>query len=131
MNLQNNWLSWFGNGITTVAAYLGITTLDLTYLVLAVLGFLLSLLGWLDRRAKIKADRHASAERLALDRQRTRAVIEYLSRSDSHNIDQADEVVAKVQRVAASIPLQTDPYLMQRSPDALCFVFLFPVPQEI
>lgn len=107
MNLQNNWLSWFGNGITTVAAYLGITTLDLTYLVLAVLGFLLSLLGWLDRRAKIKADRHASAERLALDRQRTRAVIEYLSRSDTHNIDQADEVVARVQRVMEETELQS------------------------
>ena len=107
MNLQNNWLSWFGNGITTIAAYLGITTLDLTYLVLAVLGFLLSLLGWLDRRAKIKADRHASAERLALDRQRTRAVIEYLSRSDTHNIDQADEVVAMVQRVMAETEIQS------------------------
>lgn len=106
MNLQNNWLSWFGNGITTIAAYLGITTLDLTYLVLAVLGFLLSLLGWLDRRAKIKADRHASAERLALDRQRTRAVIEYLIRSDTHNIDQADEVVARVQRVLAETEIQ-------------------------
>lgn len=107
MNPQNNWLSWFGNGITTIAAYLGITTLDLTYLVLAVLGFLLSLLGWLDRRAKIKADRHASAERLALDRQRTRAVIEYLSRSDSHSIDQTDEVVAKVQRVMAEMEIQS------------------------
>ncbi|UAN32639.1 hypothetical protein [Enterobacter sp. JBIWA005] len=107
MNLQNNWLSWFGNGITTIAAYLGITTLDLTYLVLAVLGFLLSLLGWLDRRAKIKADRHASAERLALDRQRTRAVIEFLSRSDTHNIDQADEVVARVQRVLADTEIQS------------------------
>ena len=107
MNLQNNWLSWFGNGITTIAAYLGITTLDLTYLVLAVLGFLLSLLGWLDRRAKIKADRHASAERLALDRQRTRAVIEYLSRSDTHNIDQADEVVARVQLVMAETEIQS------------------------
>lgn len=107
MNLQNNWLSWFGNGITTIAACLGITTLDLTYLVLAVLGFLLSLLGWLDRRAKIKADRHASAERLALDRQRTRAVIEYLSRSDTHNIDQADEVVARVQRVLAETEIQS------------------------
>ena len=107
MNPQNNWLSWFGNGITTIAAYLGITTLDLTYLVLALLGFLLSLLGWLDRRAKIKADRHASAERLALDRQRTRAVIEYLSRSDTHNIDQADEVVAKVQRVLAETEIQS------------------------
>lgn len=78
MNPQNNWLSWVGNGLTTVAAYLGITTLDLTYLVLAVLGFLLSFFGWLDRRSKIKADRHATAERLALDRQRTRAVIEFL-----------------------------------------------------
>lgn len=107
MNPQNNWLSWFGNVITTIAAYLGITTLDLTYLVLAVLGFLLSLLGWLDRRAKIKADRHASAERLALDRQRTRAVIEYLSRSDTHNIDQADEVVARVQRVMAETEIQS------------------------
>lgn len=107
MNAQNNWLSWFGNGITTIAAYLGITTLDLTYLVLAVLGFLLSLLGWLDRRAKIKADRHASAERLALDRQRTRAVIEFLSRSDTHNIDQADEVVARVQRVMADTEIQS------------------------
>ncbi|HCR1849355.1 TPA: hypothetical protein ONC02_002564 [Enterobacter roggenkampii] len=107
MNPQNNWLSWFGNGITTIAAYLGITTLDLTYLVLAVLGFLLSLLGWLDRRAKIKADRHASAGRLALDRQRTRAVIEYLSRSDSHSIDQTDEVVAKVQRVMAETEIQS------------------------
>lgn len=107
MNPQNNWLSWFGNGITTIAAYLGITTLDLTYLVLAVLGFLLSLLGWLDRRAKIKADRHASAERLALDRQRTRAVIEYLSRSDFHSIDQTDEVVAKVQRVMAETEIQS------------------------
>lgn len=107
MNPQNNWLSWFGNGITTIAAYLGITTLDLTYLVLAVLGFLLSLLGWLDRRANIKADRHASAERLALDRQRTRAVIEYLSRSDSHSIDQTDEVVAKVQRVMAETEIQS------------------------
>ena len=58
MNSQNNWLSWLGNGVTTVAAYLGITTLDLTYLILAVLGFLLSFLGWLDRRAKIKADKH-------------------------------------------------------------------------
>ncbi|EBW5292365.1 hypothetical protein DPT58_08815 [Salmonella enterica subsp. enterica serovar Newport] len=107
MNLQNNWLSWFGNGITTVAAYLGITTLDLTYLVLAVLGFLLSLLGWLDRRAKIKADRHTSAERLALDRQRTRAVIEFLSQSGNHDIDQADEVVAKVQRVMAETEIQS------------------------
>lgn len=106
MNPPNNWLSWIGNGLTTVAAYLGITTLDLTYLVLAVLGFILSLLGWLDRKSKIKADRHASAERLALDRQRTRAVIEYLSRSDSHDIGQADDVVAKVQRVLEETEIQ-------------------------
>ncbi|MCH4449385.1 hypothetical protein MKS42_12165, partial [Staphylococcus haemolyticus] len=95
------------NGLTTLAAYLGITTLDLTYLVLAVLGFLLSFLGWLDRRAKIKADRHTSAERLALDRQRTRAVIEFLSKSDSHNLEQADEVVAKVQRVMTETEIQS------------------------
>ncbi|CZY50512.1 MULTISPECIES: hypothetical protein [Enterobacter cloacae complex] len=107
MNPQNNWLSWIGNGLTTLAAYLGITTLDLTYLVLAVLGFLLSFLGWLDRRAKIKADRHTSAERLALDRQRTRAVIEFLSKSDSHNLEQADEVVAKVQRVMTETEIQS------------------------
>ncbi|EFB2443065.1 hypothetical protein FHO82_13155 [Escherichia coli] len=106
MNSQNNWLSWVGNGLTTVAAYLGITTLDLTYLVLAVLGFLLSFFGWLDRRSKIKADRYATAERLALDRQRTRAVIEFLSKSDSHSLDQADEVVAKVQRVMAETEVQ-------------------------
>ncbi|WP_409246139.1 hypothetical protein [Enterobacter cloacae] len=106
MNPQNNWLSWIGNGVTTVAAYLGITTLDLTYLVLAVLGFLLSLLGWLDRRAKIKADRHANAERLALDRQRTRAVVDYLIRSELHNLDQADDVVAKVQRVMTETEIQ-------------------------
>lgn len=106
MNSQNNWLSWFGNGVTTVAAYLGITTLDLTYLILAVLGFLLSFLGWLDRRAKIKADKHADAERLALDRQRTRAVIEFLSKSDTHDLAQADEVVAKVQRVMAETEIQ-------------------------
>ncbi|WP_312742686.1 hypothetical protein [Cedecea neteri] len=62
MNPQNNWLARIGNGITTVAVYLGITTLDLTYLVMAVLGFLLSFLGWLDRRSKIKADLHATAE---------------------------------------------------------------------
>lgn len=107
MDPQNNWLSWIGNGLTTLAAYLGITTLDLTYLVLAVLGFLLSFLGWLDRRAKIKADRHTSAERLALDRQRTRAVIEFLSKSDSHNLEQADEVVAKVQRVMTETEIQS------------------------
>ncbi|HAT2187849.1 TPA: hypothetical protein ACNV46_001368 [Citrobacter freundii] len=106
MNPQNNWLAWIGNGLTTVAAYLGITTLDLTYLVLAVLGFLLSFLGWLDRRSKIKADRHASAERLALDRQRTRAVVDYLSRSELHNLDQADDVVAKVQRVMTETEIQ-------------------------
>ncbi|EAU2329114.1 hypothetical protein GZ607_001323 [Salmonella enterica subsp. enterica serovar Pomona] len=106
MNSQNNWLSWLGNGVTTVAAYLGITTLDLTYLILAVLGFLLSFLGWLDRRAKIKADKHADAERLALDRQRTRAVIEFLSKSDTHDLAQADEVVAKVQRVMAETEIQ-------------------------
>ncbi|EKG9273842.1 hypothetical protein O5M67_004159 [Salmonella enterica] len=108
-NSQNNWLSWLGNGVTTVAAYLGITTLDLTYLILAVLGFLLSFLGWLDRRAKIKADKHADAERLALDRQRTRAVIEFLSKSDTHDLAQADEVVevvAKVQRVMAETEIQ-------------------------
>ncbi|WP_236278559.1 hypothetical protein [Enterobacter bugandensis] len=80
MKPQNNWLSWIGNGLTTLAANLGITTLDLTYLVLAVLGFLLSFLGWLDRRAKIKADRHASAERQVFDRQRIREVIENLRR---------------------------------------------------
>ncbi|WP_282807329.1 hypothetical protein [Hafnia alvei] len=107
MNSQNNWLSWLGNGVTTVAAYLGITTLDLTYLILAVLGFLLSFLGWLDRRAKIKADKHADAERLALDRQRTRAVIEFLSKSDTHDLAQADEVVAKVQRVMAETEIQS------------------------
>ncbi|EAB4204781.1 hypothetical protein IRK93_003275 [Salmonella enterica] len=107
MNSQNNWLSWIGNGVTTVAAYLGITTLDLTYLILAVLGFLLSFLGWLDRRAKIKADKHADAERLALDRQRTRAVIEFLSKSDTHDLAQADEVVAKVQRVMAETEIQS------------------------
>lgn len=101
MNPQNNWLSWVGNGITTCAAYLGITTLELTYLVLAVLGFLLSFLGWLDRRSKIKTDRRDATERLALDRQRTRAVVDYLSRSDSHDIDQTDEVLEKIQRVMA------------------------------
>ncbi|MCG1856005.1 hypothetical protein K4Q23_11790, partial [Staphylococcus epidermidis] len=59
------------------------------------------------RRAKIKADRHTSAERLALDRQRTRAVIEFLSKSDSHNLEQADEVVAKVQRVMTETEIQS------------------------
>lgn len=99
MNSQNNWLSWLGNGITTVAAALGISTLELSYLVIAVLGFLISFLSWWDRRQTLRSERRASAERLNLDRQRTRAVVDYLSKSGAHDLSQADEVVAKVQRV--------------------------------
>jgi hypothetical protein len=106
MNPQNNWLSWLGNGITTVAAALGISTLELSYLTLAVLGFLISFLSSLDRRQSIRAERRASAERLNLDRQRTRAVVDYLSKSDTHDLTQTDEVVAKVQRVLEETEIQ-------------------------
>ncbi|CAM6993546.1 TPA: hypothetical protein L1M51_000746 [Enterobacter chengduensis] len=95
LNPQTIWLSWSGIAITTIADYLGITTLDLPYLVPAEKGFLLPILGWLYHRVKIKADRHASAERFVLDRQRTWAVIEYLSRSETHNIDRTDEIFVK------------------------------------
>ncbi|MCG0454536.1 hypothetical protein L6R44_00305 [Enterobacter cloacae complex sp. ECC445] len=94
LNPQTIWLSWFCIAITAIADYLGNTTLNLTCLVPAKLGFLLAVLGWLDRWAKVKADRHASAEHLMLDRQRTRAAIENLSRSETYNIVRADEVVA-------------------------------------
>lgn len=107
MNSQNNWLSWLGNGITAAAAYLGISTLELSYLVIAVLGFLLSFLSWLDRRQSIRAERRSSAERLNLDRQRTRAVVDYLSKSGAHDISQTDEVVAKVQRVMEETEIQS------------------------
>ena len=106
MNSQSNWLSWLGNGITAVAALLGISTLELAYLVIAILGFLLSFASWLDRRRSIRAERHASAERLNLDRQRTRAVVDFHSKSDGHSLDQTDEVVAKIQRVMAETEIQ-------------------------
>ncbi|WP_370906223.1 hypothetical protein [Citrobacter koseri] len=106
MNSQNNWLSWLGNAITSVAAFLGITTLEFAYLTLAVLGFLISFLSWLDRRTVIRAERRASAERLNLDRQRTRAVVDYLSKSGAHDLSQTDDVVAKVQRVMEETEIQ-------------------------
>lgn len=57
MNPQNNWLSWIGNGLTTVAAYLGITTLDLTYLVWPFSVFFSPFLAGLiaDRKSKLTA----------------------------------------------------------------------------
>lgn len=106
MNLQNNWLSLLGNAITTVAVVLSISTLELAYLTLAVLGFLISFLSWLDRRISIKAERQASAERLNLDKQRTRAIVDYLNKSDNYDMTQADEVVAKVQRVMEETEIQ-------------------------
>lgn len=106
MNQQINWLSWVGNTITTAAAALGITMLEFSYLVIAILGFLLTFLSWLDKRRSIRTDRLANAERLNLDRQRTRAIVDFLSKSDKHDLSQADEVVAKVQRVMDETEIQ-------------------------
>ncbi|MBT0726823.1 hypothetical protein HGT73_05400 [Rosenbergiella australiborealis] len=107
MNSHNNWQSWVGNGITTLAAALGISTLELSYLVIAILGFLLSYCSWWDRRQAIRAERQARTETLRLDRQRTRAVIDYLSHSEHHDLVQTDEVLAKVQRVLKDTELKS------------------------
>ncbi|MEN0615482.1 hypothetical protein [Klebsiella indica] len=107
MNQQTNWLSWVGNSITTVAAVLGITTLELAYLIIAVLGFLLTFISWLDKRRSIRTERQSNAERLNLDRQRTRAIVDFLGKSDKHDLSQADDVVAKVQRVMDETEIQT------------------------
>lgn len=98
MHTKTDMTTW-GGLFATVASLMGLSTLELTYLILAVLGFLISALGWWDRRRTNKTQRHVDAERLALDRERTRALVDYLSKSDRHTLGQADDVIAKVDRV--------------------------------
>ncbi|TCL04226.1 hypothetical protein EZJ58_2338 [Sodalis ligni] len=85
--------------VTLLSSLMGLSTLELVYLVIAVVGAVISLLGYLDKRKTERLNRQLARERLTFDWERTKAIVEFLQGSPSHDISQAGEVVQKVNNV--------------------------------
>ena len=73
--------------------------MELVYIFIAVTGAIISLLGYLDKRKTEALNRKLAQERLTFDQQRTKAIVDFLSGSPTHDISQAGEIVQKVNRV--------------------------------
>ncbi|WP_413734357.1 hypothetical protein ACL2XP_17975 [Sodalis sp. RH21] len=103
--------------LAILSSALGMTTLELFYLVIAIIGAVISLLGYLDKRKNLAlgrklaeesdmANRKIAQDRLAFDRERTKAIITFLKDSPDHDVRQAREVVQKVNEVLKDTELE-------------------------
>lgn len=85
--------------VTLLSSLMGLSTLELVYLVIAVIGAVISLLGFLDKRKTETLNRKLAEERLIFDQERTQAIVAFLQGSPAHDISQAGDVVQKVNDV--------------------------------
>jgi hypothetical protein len=85
--------------ITLFSSLIGLSTMELVYIFIAVTGAIISLLGYLDKRKTEALNRKLAQERLTFDQQRTAAIVNFLQGSPTHDVSQTGEVVQKVNRI--------------------------------
>lgn len=84
---------------TLLSSLMGLTTMEMFYIIIAVIGAFISLLGYLDKRKTESLSRKLAQERLTFDQQRTAAIVEFLKSSPTHDISQKGDVIQKVNQV--------------------------------
>jgi|GEM_PF-348930 hypothetical protein len=82
-----------------LSSLMGLSTMELIYIFMAVIGAIISLLGYVDKRKTETLNRKLAQERLIFDQQRTKAIVDFLNGSPMHDVSQAGEIVQKVNRV--------------------------------
>lgn len=96
-----------GSILTLVSSALGLTTLELVYMVTALIGAIIAVLGYIDKHRTEKLNRKAmeesrrnESERIELDRIRAQAVLDYLKGSaDTPAVHKSPEVIQGINRV--------------------------------
>ncbi|MGG6196166.1 hypothetical protein ACQV2B_19060 [Pantoea allii] len=107
MNQKADISMYGGSLLTTISSALGLTTLDMVYMVTAIIGAIIALLGYIDKRKteklkrkQIEQERKNDDERIELDRVRAQAVLDYLKGStDTPAVAKSPEVIQGINRV--------------------------------
>ncbi|TKI03561.1 hypothetical protein [Martelella alba] len=107
MNDKSDIATHGGALVTLLSSLMGLTTMEMFYIVIALIGAVISLLGYLDKRKTEKLNRSVALERAAFDQQRTKAIVDFLKGSPSHDSSQAAQVVQKVNQILVETE-QTD-----------------------
>lgn len=89
-----------GTLLSLFSSIAGFFTLDRVYMITAVVGMVIALFGYLDRRSLIRETKKNEAERLKLDRELTQATIDSLKYGkDSPSASKFPEVSEGIQQV--------------------------------
>ncbi len=99
MEQKSNIAMYGGSVISFLSSILGLTTSEMLYLLIAIIGGIVGIMGYLDKHKSEKLNRKLAVERTAFDRERTRAIISFLKESPTHDVGQLREVVQKVNEV--------------------------------
>ncbi len=100
MNPQSENLTSGGTLLTLLSSIAGFITLERVYMATALVGIVITLLGYLDKRGAIKAAKKNDAERLKLDRELTQATIDSLKyRTDTPSIVKYPQVSEGIKSV--------------------------------
>lgn len=96
-----------GTTVSTLSSVMGFITLDHVYMVTAIAGLIIAILGYIDkrrteslRRKEISESIESERERLELDRVRAQAVLDYLKGStDTPAVHKSPEVIQGINKV--------------------------------
>ncbi|MBU9812364.1 hypothetical protein J1785_21865 [Rahnella sp. SL6] len=100
MNPHSDNLTGGGTLLTLLSSIAGFITLERVYMATALVGIVITLLGYFDKRSAIKAAKKNDAERLKLDRELTQATIDSLKyRTDTPATSKYPEVSRGIKSV--------------------------------
>lgn len=100
MNPQSENLTNSGTLLTLLSSIAGFITLERVYMATALVGIVITLLGYFDKRSAIKAAKKNDAERLKLDRELTQATIDSLKyRTDTPAVAKYPQVSEGIKSV--------------------------------
>lgn len=96
-----------GSTVTTISSIVGFITLDHVYMVTAVAGLIIAILGYVDKRRteklnrkKLSEDIQNEREKMELERERSQAILDYLKgNEDSPAVHRSPEVIKGVNKV--------------------------------
>ncbi|UJD90102.1 hypothetical protein FS594_15685 [Rahnella aquatilis] len=89
-----------GTLLTLLSSIAGLITLERVYMATALVGIVITLLGYFDKRSAIKSAKKNDDERLKLDRELTQATIDSLKyRTDTPSVIKYPEVSRGIKNV--------------------------------
>lgn len=100
MNPQSENLTNGGTLLTLLSSIAGFITLERVYMATALVGIVITFLGYFDKRSAIRSAKKNDDERLKLDRELTQATIDSLKyRTDTPSVNKYPEVSQGIKNV--------------------------------